>query len=222
MTSLCLEPRTVSENSNLTFSVRDTNSILERVLEAKLLRERRLQDDESELGSLPSVFFVKQMSRKDSRVHKLSFSDRGDIQGCPESPGFGPKIIVQDDEASSIMPVEGLPTLPENEVLVESGSMEPEMERHRFSAARATSPVASDVMSDTGDDNFGDIMGDGTKSEKSVYYTPPTSPSQPGSPDKDFTGPWRQTSVEYRRSDSQVNVSCRVYFTDFGIFGCLH
>jgi hypothetical protein len=60
--------RTISENSHVWGSTQDTNAVLQRVMQAKLLREKRLQDTESELGSLPSVFFVRQQGRKDSAI----------------------------------------------------------------------------------------------------------------------------------------------------------
>ncbi|XP_050415563.1 monocarboxylate transporter 14 [Patella vulgata] len=92
--------RSESECSNYIYSPQHTNLILERVMEAKLQREQRLEDDESELASLPSTIFVKGCGRqnsRDARIHKLSMSsDRGDISSLPESPSL-PKITVQDN-----------------------------------------------------------------------------------------------------------------------------
>ncbi|XP_076457911.1 uncharacterized protein LOC143291736 [Babylonia areolata] len=95
--------RTLSDNSTYACSVHDTNAVLERVMEAKLQREKRLQEDDSELGSLPSIFLVRQLSHKDSpaagtggrdlRIHKLSLSDRGEVSSHMDSPlGSTPRI----------------------------------------------------------------------------------------------------------------------------------
>ncbi|XP_067677004.1 monocarboxylate transporter 14-like [Haliotis asinina] len=156
--------RSESECSAYAYSVRDNNSILERVMEAKLLREKQLEDD-SEVGSLPSMIFIKaRQGSRDARIHKLSLSDRGDVashQGDvashagdttshPGSPGSVPKIVVQDNEVAPV---------PNDE-------------------ARLSLTTES-------------AIGDGTATEPSEYATPPTSPpnsppevSSPSSPEE--------------------------------------
>ena len=100
--------RSESESSAYIHSVTVNNSILERVMAAKIQRETRLQDDDSEIGSLPSTFFVKGPARqgsRDARVQNLSLSDRGDVTSTvgshPESPGSVPKIIVQTEDGNA-------------------------------------------------------------------------------------------------------------------------
>lgn len=89
-----------SQSESAKFSMKDTNRILEGVLEAKLQREKQLED-ESDIGSMPSTIFIKGVGRQDSmtsdaRIQKLSLSDRGDTisyQAQAGSPVGGPKII---------------------------------------------------------------------------------------------------------------------------------
>lgn len=97
----------------------DTTEILEKVRQAKLLREKGLQETESEICSLPSIYFEKDkhISRQDStsstakrtpRVAKLSFSERTDRSSFSSTtPVTTPKITVQD---SDIGPESGLKT----------------------------------------------------------------------------------------------------------------
>ena len=47
-------------------NAQDANLVLEKVMQAKLLREKRLQETDSELGSMPSIFLVRQASRNES------------------------------------------------------------------------------------------------------------------------------------------------------------
>ncbi|XP_041373528.1 monocarboxylate transporter 14-like [Gigantopelta aegis] len=97
--------RSESESSAYIHSVNVNNSILERVMEAKIQRETQLQEDDSEIGSLPSTFFIKGPARhgsRDARLQKLSLSDRGDVTSTadshPGSPGSVPRIVVQTEE----------------------------------------------------------------------------------------------------------------------------
>ena len=94
----------------------DTTEILEKVRQAKLLRERGLQETESEICSLPSIYFEKDkhiMMRQDSsssatkrtpRVAKLSFSERTDRSSvnsttpAATTPVTTPKITVQESD----------------------------------------------------------------------------------------------------------------------------
>ena len=86
----------------------DTTDILEKVREAKQKREDRLQETESEILSLPSQHFEKDKlvqrqdstsSQKQSRVPKLSFSDRGEnLSVRTESPVGTPKLVLDDGE----------------------------------------------------------------------------------------------------------------------------
>ena len=101
-----------SESSGI--GTTDTTEILEKVRQAKLLRERGLQETESEICSLPSIYFEKDkhsMMRQDSnssatrrtpRVAKLSFSERTDRSSLNSTTPAGstpvttPKITVQE------------------------------------------------------------------------------------------------------------------------------
>lgn len=88
----------------------DTTEILEKVRQAKLLREKGLQETESEICSLPSIYFEKDkhITRQDSssstakrtpRVAKLSFSERTDRSSFSSTtPVTTPKITVQDSD----------------------------------------------------------------------------------------------------------------------------
>ena len=101
----------------------DTTDILEKVRQAKLLREKGLQETESEILSLPSIYFEKDkhISRQDSnsstakrtpRVSKLSFSERTDRSSVASTtPVTTPKISVQDADGRPELPpkaVDGL------------------------------------------------------------------------------------------------------------------
>lgn len=96
----------VSESSAI--GTTDTTEILEKVREAKLQRENRLQENESDICSLPSTYFEKdkQVQRQDSRssggrprVAKLSFSDKGD--SMPRT-ARSPKITICESDLGSI------------------------------------------------------------------------------------------------------------------------
>lgn len=206
--------RTISETSNYAYSVRDNNAVLERVMQAKLLRERRLQDTDSEMGSLPSIFFVKQpLGRKDSRVHKLSFSERGDVTMPSPSVLSVPRIVLHDGSTETgMLPVltEGVPVniVREASPEVPTGDASPGAEKSTSPGSeRPTSPggrgsvgsqdtprrVGDDAVSSVGDDQFADAetgtfvdaeLGEGTLTERSDYFTPPASPlSSPTTPD---------------------------------------
>ena len=106
-----------SESSGI--GTTDTTEILEKVRQAKLLREKGLQETESEILSLPSIYFEKdkQVSRQDSnkrtpRVSKLSFSERTDHGSIASTtPVSTPKVSVQDaDGGPELLPrgVDGL------------------------------------------------------------------------------------------------------------------
>ncbi|XP_053408557.1 monocarboxylate transporter 14-like isoform X1 [Mercenaria mercenaria] len=88
----------------------DTTDILEKVRQAKLQREQILQENESEICSLPSTYFEKDknIQRQDSRssgtrprVAKLSFSDRGDTGSRTDTPTRTPKIVIDGSEIDS-------------------------------------------------------------------------------------------------------------------------
>ena len=221
--------------------MRDTNAVLERVMEAKLQREKRLQEDDSELGSLPSIFLVRQQSRKDSaakdlRVHKLSLSDRGDLSSYLGSPvGSVPKIVVHDGaEVSSFALPSSLPKLCEAEgpgdhvpgaeptpyaeeknYPAESGGGN-EKGPSRQESQEVVPRMSEDVVS--ADGTFADAetgtLGEGTNTERSDYFTPPTSPpdtSSPTTPDRDGGGVTTRVPLEsvkngcvQRKSDPEV------------------
>lgn len=101
----------------------DTTEILEKVRQAKLLRENKLQETESEICSLPSIYFEKDkhITRQDStgsatrrtpRVAKLSFSERTDRSSVNSTtPVTTPKITVQESDLGQETPqktVDGL------------------------------------------------------------------------------------------------------------------
>lgn len=99
----------ISESSGI--GPTDTTDILEKVRQAKLQREQILQENESEICSLPSTYFEKdrQVQRQDSRssgtrprVAKLSFSDRGDTGSRTETPTRTPKIIIEGNVGESV------------------------------------------------------------------------------------------------------------------------
>ena len=225
-------------------------------MEAKLQREKRLQEDDSELGSLPSIFFVRQQSRKDSaardsRVHKLSLSDRGDLSSHLGSPlGSVPKIVVQDgsEHTTSQVP-SSLTKLCEAEAVpakygpstdtaaaAESGDdkatvdadlttgNDAEMGVGIGKAAeshdpRDPTPKASEDAVSASDEVYTDAesgtFGEGTNTERSDYFTPPTSPpdsSSPTTPDREACngvatrgplGSKRNEGVQ-RKSDPEV------------------
>nr|KAG5700444.1 hypothetical protein BaRGS_010357 [Batillaria attramentaria] len=237
--------RTISETSQYAYSVRDNNAVLERVMEAKLLRERRLQEDDSELGSLPSIFFVKQHSRKDSRVHKLSLSDRGDVTsylGSPSVLGSVPRIVVHDGTEATSPQASGLSVVAENGRAGNTGS-DVAKEGDTGSAGRpagsgeaqneTVSPEThrrgvEDTVSSLGEETFTDAetgtveegtfndaesgtVGEGTNTERSDYFTPPTSPpdtSLPTTPERDGHVMTRSSptkaDVRHRQSDSEL------------------
>lgn len=87
----------------------DTTEILEKVRQAKLLRERGLQETESEICSLPSIYFEKDkyITRQDStssatkrtpRVSKLSFSEPLDRASISSTPVTTPKITQREND----------------------------------------------------------------------------------------------------------------------------
>lgn len=99
----------ISESSGI--GPTDTTDILEKVRLAKLQREQILQENESEICSLPSTYFEKDkhVQRQDSRtsatrprITKLSFSERGDPGSRTETPTRTPKIVLDVNEAESI------------------------------------------------------------------------------------------------------------------------
>ena len=99
-----------SESSGI--GTTDTTEILEKVRQAKLLREKGLQETESEILSLPSIYFEKDkhVGRQDSnrssakrtpRVSKLSFSERTDHSSVASTtPVTTPKVSVQDADGN--------------------------------------------------------------------------------------------------------------------------
>ncbi|XP_052265124.1 monocarboxylate transporter 14-like isoform X2 [Dreissena polymorpha] len=99
----------------------DTTDFLEKVKMAKLNREKMIQETDSDIGSLPSTYFVKDkggnmVQRQDSRlsgelrptIQKLSFSDRGENESL-RSPSRTPRITLTEDgnefDTGSVGPV---------------------------------------------------------------------------------------------------------------------
>eukprot|EP00106_Octopus_bimaculoides_P011302 XP_014778744.1 PREDICTED: uncharacterized protein LOC106875210 isoform X2 [Octopus bimaculoides] len=81
-----------------------TNSLFQKVQLAKLQRENQLNEDESELGSLPSTIFLKRQDSEQTRPKKLSLSDRGDTFSKSSTPTDLPKIVVHDPVSKSPSP----------------------------------------------------------------------------------------------------------------------
>lgn len=100
-----------SESSGI--GTTDTTEILEKVRQAKLMREECLQENDSEICSLPSAYFEKDkgVQRQDSRtgdtkprVQKLSFSDKGDNASLRTgSPTKTPKIVLDGHQETTEM-----------------------------------------------------------------------------------------------------------------------
>ncbi|KAK3107134.1 hypothetical protein FSP39_007911 [Pinctada imbricata] len=68
-----------------------------KLREAKQQREDRLNEEDSDLSSLPSHIFIKGRQDSECQPYKHSFSDRGDSQ--PTSPVVDvPKIVLPTDE----------------------------------------------------------------------------------------------------------------------------
>lgn len=94
--------RTDSETSAIdeTRAIYETNTVFQKVQLAKLQRENQLNEDESELGSLPSTIFLKRQDSEQKRPKKLSLSDRGDTVSKASTPSELPKIVVHDPVTS--------------------------------------------------------------------------------------------------------------------------
>ena len=98
-----------SESSGI--GTTDTTEILEKVRLAKLEREKKLEETESEICSLPSAYFDKEkgVNRQDSncgdatrRPQKLSFSDKGDNASLRAgSPTKTPRITLEGHDFGS-------------------------------------------------------------------------------------------------------------------------
>ncbi|XP_052805368.1 monocarboxylate transporter 13-like isoform X2 [Mya arenaria] len=90
----------------------DTTEFLDKLNQTKLRREQILQENESDIASLPSTYFEKDgrhFQRQDSRtssatrphIQKLSFSERGDISSHAGSPTRTPRITIDQAEFGS-------------------------------------------------------------------------------------------------------------------------
>ncbi|GAB1603166.1 monocarboxylate transporter 7-like isoform X2 [Argonauta hians] len=96
LTRLDSEPSVVEDVK----TIDATNSLFQKVQLAKLQRENQLNEDESELGSLPSAIFLKRQDSELTRPKKLSLSDRGDTFSKSSSPTDLPKIVIHDPAVS--------------------------------------------------------------------------------------------------------------------------
>ncbi|XP_060073573.1 monocarboxylate transporter 14-like [Ylistrum balloti] len=78
-----------------------------KLREAKLKREKQLEDD-SDIASMPSAYFVKgppdaMSTSYNSRQMKLSFSDRGDAMSQTSTPAGPPKIMISENGSNVAM-----------------------------------------------------------------------------------------------------------------------
>lgn len=81
-------------------AIYETNTLFQKVQLAKLQRENQLNDDESELGSLPSTIFLKRQDSETKRPKKLSLSDHGTTTSQTSTPSELPKIVVTSKSPS--------------------------------------------------------------------------------------------------------------------------
>lgn len=76
-----------------------------RLREAKQKREDALNENESDISSMPSQYFIKGKQDSLSRQYKLSMSDRGESPSQPSSPVDIPKIVLPSTETDESHPV---------------------------------------------------------------------------------------------------------------------
>ena len=70
-----------------------------KLREAKLEREKKLNEEDSDVSSMPSHIFVKGRQDSESQPYKHSFSERSDTPSQPTSPVVDiPQIVLTDDE----------------------------------------------------------------------------------------------------------------------------
>lgn len=224
--------RTISENSAFAFgSSNDTNAVLQRVMQAKLRRERRLQDTDSELGSLPSIFFTRQQSRKDSaasRVHKLSFSDWGEVNsfllqdaatvaeqqataigttpltaGAGLSPMHAPLETVIEGQVAAFTDTRKGEDNREKGNKVAQNDQRAELPAEMVTSVTSKGSEATTAAT-TSEDDYNDAVSttqpEDTVTVKSDYFTPPSSPTtpEPASPEKESTNVGVATRFELR------------------------
>ncbi|CAL1534048.1 unnamed protein product [Lymnaea stagnalis] len=167
--------RTISESDSAVHYVKDNNTILQGVMQAKLYRENNLQDNDSDLGSLPSIAFVKRgdsMSAGDHRRfsgsipipndpnrHKLSVSSTAESMTTNS-----PARDIQGSPSSHVM---GSPCIPASSIKEESDKLDSRVGK-----------VSPDPDSETKVSEMAESIG------TSEYFTPPVSPSAttPSSP----------------------------------------
>ncbi|KAH9504478.1 hypothetical protein Btru_062880 [Bulinus truncatus] len=173
--------RTISESSSAVYSIADNNLILQGVLQAKLYRENKLQDMDSDLGSLPSLAFVKRFDsystgdfgqpsgqlavRYDTSKQKLSLSSAGDSL-MTSSPARDVMSSPSSQSASSPKNPASITLEKENEN-GPTGNISPD-------------PESEAKISD---------MAESVVTAGSEYFTPPLSPSTttPNSPDHELS-----------------------------------
>ncbi|KAJ8316294.1 hypothetical protein KUTeg_006308 [Tegillarca granosa] len=76
-----------------------------KLREAKQKREAALNENESDISSMPSQYFIKGKQDSISRQYKLSMSDRGESPSQPSSPVDVPKIVLPSTETEETHPV---------------------------------------------------------------------------------------------------------------------
>ncbi|XP_035829718.1 uncharacterized protein LOC101846861 [Aplysia californica] len=188
--------RGMSESSTFTNSVGDPNKIMEGVMEAKLLREKGLQDNDSDLGSLPSIAFIK-------RGDSISVADHRRLSSGIPIPGSDAarkyKLSVGSSYADSAgSPVREISGLTNSPPVESPGSGTPKivLDKGKAESQMTSSDADSEVKVIEAAD--ADNLTDGTSTERSDYFTAPES--DPNSPTKSAAG--RSLSTPSDESES--------------------
>ncbi|KAL8616127.1 hypothetical protein ACOMHN_066614 [Nucella lapillus] len=165
--------RTCSESSAAAHSARDPYAVLERVLEAKLQREQRLQEDESDLGSLPSLLLARQLSHREA-AHKDTTHRDTTHKDSPQ--GSTPRI--------SSLPPTSLPILAEAAQSLAGDALDtpPSLRRAEESSGYETTEVSQSTSDmgrgGAGDRGEGHHDGDGGTGPGSLAALSQASPSR--------------------------------------------
>ncbi|XP_059179085.1 monocarboxylate transporter 5-like isoform X1 [Physella acuta] len=158
--------RTVSE-------LGDTTTILQGVMQAKLNREKNLQDNDSDLGSLPSLAFVNQTDgTSDHRRYSAA------ITIAPDPSNQKLSVSSAGDSAVTSSPARDVASSPGSQVTprVQSPSSGQESEKEDYRDGK----ISPDPESEAKISEVAESVATGA----SDYFTPPVSPSTttPNSP----------------------------------------
>nr|KAI8746192.1 monocarboxylate transporter 5-like [Biomphalaria glabrata] len=167
--------RSVSESSSAVHSIADTNLILQGVLEAKLHREKRLQDNDSELGSLPSVAFVK---RQDSYRAEENGRPSGPAAISTDTSKQKLSISSTGDSLMTSSPARDVTSSPVSQTTGSPAMLTASLVQEKETAHNGS--VSPDPESETKVSE----MAESVATVGSEYFTPPLSPSTttPSSP----------------------------------------